>query len=101
MRLIDADALREDFKASKVITFAERMKIACIVDHAPTVDRPHGDIEELKELIGELEEEKNDIDLNKVSEEKLSWNAGFKNGMARAILRLTHFVKEKGGDSDA
>lgn len=56
------------------------------------------DFEELKELICELEEEKDDIDLNKVSEEKLSWNAGFKNGMARAILRLTHFVKEREGE---
>jgi len=36
-RLIDADALREDFKASKKISFAERMNISCIVDHAPTI----------------------------------------------------------------
>jgi len=36
-RLIDADCLREDFKASKKISFAERMDISCIVDHAPTI----------------------------------------------------------------
>lgn len=36
-RLIDADYLREDFKASKRISFAERMDISCIVDHAPTI----------------------------------------------------------------
>lgn len=36
-RLIDVDALREDFKASKKISFAERMDISCIVDHAPTI----------------------------------------------------------------
>ena len=36
-RLIDADYLREDFKTSKKISFAERMNIACIVDHAPTI----------------------------------------------------------------
>ena len=36
-RLIDADYLREDFKASNKISFAERMNIACIVDHAPTI----------------------------------------------------------------
>lgn len=36
-RLIDADYLREDFKASKKISFAERMDISCIVDHAPTI----------------------------------------------------------------
>ena len=36
-RLIDADDLREDFKASKKISFAERMDISCIVDHAPTI----------------------------------------------------------------
>lgn len=35
--LIDADCLREDFKASKMISFAERMKVACIVDNAPTI----------------------------------------------------------------
>ena len=36
-RLIDADYLREDFKASKKISFAERMDISCIVDHVPTI----------------------------------------------------------------
>ena len=36
-RLIDADYLREDFKTSKRISFAERMDISCIVDHAPTI----------------------------------------------------------------
>ena len=36
-RLIDADYLREDFKASNKISFAERMDISCIVDHAPTI----------------------------------------------------------------
>ena len=36
-RLIDADDLREDFKASKKISFAERMDISCIVDHATTI----------------------------------------------------------------
>jgi hypothetical protein len=36
-RLIDADYLREDFKASKRISFAERMDISCIVDHAPAI----------------------------------------------------------------
>ena len=36
-RLIDADNLREDFKASKKISFAERIDISCIVDHAPTI----------------------------------------------------------------
>lgn len=36
-RLIDADYLREDFKASKKISFAERMDISCIVDHSPTI----------------------------------------------------------------
>ena len=36
-RLIDADYLREDFKTSKKISFAERMDISCIVDHAPTI----------------------------------------------------------------
>ena len=36
-RLIDADYLREDFKASKRISFAERMDISCIVEHAPTI----------------------------------------------------------------
>ena len=36
-RLIDADHLREDFKASKKISFAERMDISCIVDHAPII----------------------------------------------------------------
>ena len=36
-RLIDADYLREDFKASKKISFAERMDISCIVDHASTI----------------------------------------------------------------
>jgi hypothetical protein len=44
-RLIDADYLREDFKASKRISFAERMDISCIVDHAPTIieaDRSDG-----------------------------------------------------------
>lgn len=35
--LIDRDYLREDFKASKKISFAERMDISCIVDHAPTI----------------------------------------------------------------
>jgi hypothetical protein len=35
--LIDADYLREDFKASRKISFAERMDISCIVDHAPTI----------------------------------------------------------------
>ena len=35
--LIDADYLREDFKTSKKISFAERMDISCIVDHAPTI----------------------------------------------------------------
>jgi len=29
--------LREDFKASKRISFAERMDISCIVDHAPII----------------------------------------------------------------
>lgn len=58
-------------------------------------ERPLGDIEELKKLICELEEEKDDIDLNKVPEEKLSWYAGFKNGIERAILRINYFVKEK------
>lgn len=36
-RLIDVDYLKEDFKASKKISFAERMDISCIVDHAPTI----------------------------------------------------------------
>lgn len=36
-RLIDADDLREDFKTSKKITFAERMNISCIVDHASII----------------------------------------------------------------
>lgn len=36
-KLIDADYLREDFKVSKKISFAERMNISCIVDHAPTI----------------------------------------------------------------
>lgn len=36
-RLIDADALREDFKTSKKITFAELMNISCIVDHASII----------------------------------------------------------------
>ena len=36
-KLIDADCLREDFKASKKISFAERMDISCIVDHAETI----------------------------------------------------------------
>ena len=36
-KLIDADVLREDFKTSKKITFAELMNISCIVDHAPTI----------------------------------------------------------------
>ena len=36
-RLIDVDALRADFKTSKKISFAERMDISCIVDHAPTI----------------------------------------------------------------
>ena len=35
--LVDRDALREDFKTSKKISFAERMDISCIVDHAPTI----------------------------------------------------------------
>ena len=35
--LIDRDYLRKDFKASKKISFAERMDISCIVDHAPTI----------------------------------------------------------------
>lgn len=35
--LIDVDDLREDFKASKKISFAERMDISCIVDHADTI----------------------------------------------------------------
>lgn len=35
--LIDVDDLREDFKASRRISVAERMKIACIVDHAPII----------------------------------------------------------------
>lgn len=41
-RLIDADYLREDFKASKKISFAERMDISCIVDHAPTIVEADG-----------------------------------------------------------
>lgn len=41
-RLIDADYLREDFKASKKISFAERMDISCIVDHAPTIIEADG-----------------------------------------------------------
>lgn len=36
-RLIDVDALREDFKTSRKITFAELLHIACIVDHAPII----------------------------------------------------------------
>lgn len=36
-RLIDVDYLREDFKTSKKISFAERMDISCIVDHAPII----------------------------------------------------------------
>jgi len=35
--LIDVDCLREDFKASRRISLAELMKIACIVDHAPII----------------------------------------------------------------
>lgn len=35
--LIDVDYLREDFRASKKISFADRMDISCIVDHAPIV----------------------------------------------------------------
>lgn len=62
--------------------------------------RPRGDIEELKELLCEIKEEKDDIDLNKVSAEKLSWYAGFKSGMARALLILTHFVNEKRGEKE-
>lgn len=45
-RLIDADYLREDFKASKKISFAERMDISCIVDHAPTIVEADGGGEE-------------------------------------------------------
>lgn len=41
-RLIDADALREDFKASQKITFAERMDISCIVDHSPAIIEVEG-----------------------------------------------------------
>ena len=35
--LIDVDCLREDFKTSKKISFAQRMDISCIVDHAPII----------------------------------------------------------------
>ena len=35
--LIDVNTLREDFKASKKISFVERMDISCIVDHAPII----------------------------------------------------------------
>lgn len=35
--LIDRKDLREDFKTSKKISFAERMDIACIVDHAHAI----------------------------------------------------------------
>jgi len=35
--LISREWLREEFKKSKKITFAEIVKIACIVDSAPTV----------------------------------------------------------------
>ena len=35
--LIDRKYLIEDFKASKKISFAERMDISCIVDHAPII----------------------------------------------------------------
>ena len=35
--LVDVDDLREDFKASKKISFAERMDISCIVDHAEVI----------------------------------------------------------------
>lgn len=35
--LIDVTCLREDLKASKKISFAERMDLSCIVDHAPVV----------------------------------------------------------------
>lgn len=35
--LIDRKYLIEDFKTSKKISFAERMDISCIVDHAPTI----------------------------------------------------------------
>lgn len=45
-RLIDADYLREDFKASKRISFAERMDISCIVDHAPTIIEANKESEE-------------------------------------------------------
>lgn len=45
-RLIDADELREDFKASKKISFAERMDISCIVDHAPTIIEADKEVEE-------------------------------------------------------
>lgn len=36
-RLIDVDNLREDFKSSRKISFADRMDISCIIDHAPTI----------------------------------------------------------------
>jgi len=36
--LISREWLREEFKKSKKITFAEIVKIACIVDSAPTVE---------------------------------------------------------------
>jgi len=45
-RLIDADYLREDFKASKKISFAERMDISCIVDHAPTIIEADGEVQD-------------------------------------------------------
>ena len=35
--LIDRKYLIEDFKTSKKISFAERMDISCIVDHALTI----------------------------------------------------------------
>ena len=35
--LIDRKDLIEDFKDSKKISFAERMDISCIVDHAQTI----------------------------------------------------------------
>lgn len=36
-RLIDVDDLREDFQASKGMSFSERMTISCIISNAPTI----------------------------------------------------------------
>ena len=49
--LISREWLREEFIKSKKITFEERMKIACIVDSAPTVEP-----KELKPLVDKVVE---------------------------------------------